>query len=219
VTRRRAIVAGCLLVLFCLGVVVTRAVWEGRSALAAGDQALAAGDADEAIARWRRAARWYVPAAPHVGEALDRLEELGAQAAERGDVDLALAAWRGVYGAIKATRSFYTPHGERLEPAMRAISDLMARQEAVMQGAAGAAAPDAEARAAWHYALLARDEAPAVGWTVLALLGFALWIGGGLTFALRGVSAEDRLVPRPAAAAGIMVAVGLLVWMLGLYMA
>ena len=216
-TRRRTIAAIALLVLVCLGVVVTRAVWEGRQALSAGDSALATGDADEAIAQWRRAARWYVPGAPHVGDALDRLEELATQAAERGDIDLALAAWRGVHGAIKATRSFYTPNADRLEPAMRAISELMARQEAVMHDT-GDPTPDPE-RAAWHYQLLARDEAPAVGWTVLALLGLGLWIGGGLTFALRGVSSEDRLVPRPAAAAGIMVAVGLVVWMLGLYMA
>lgn len=215
-TRRRNLIAIALLVLFCLGVVVTRAVWEGRAALSAGDQALVEGDADEAIAQWRRAARWYVPGAPHVGGALDRLEQLGAEAAERGDLDLALAAWRGVYGAIKATRSFYTPHSERLEPAMRAISELMARQEGLLQDGGGE--PAAE-RSAWHYQLLARDEAPAIGWTVLALLGFGMWIGGGLLFALRGVSAEDRLVARPAALAGAMVALGLVAWMLGLYMA
>ena len=50
----------------CLGVVVTRAVWQGCAAQAEGDAALARGDRDEAITRWRRAARWYVPLAPHV---------------------------------------------------------------------------------------------------------------------------------------------------------
>ena len=74
-------------------------------------------------------------------------------------------------------------------------------------------------RASWHLALLARDESPALGWTVLALLGLATWVGGGFLFAWRGVTAEDRLDRRAAALAGGLVAAGLLVWMLGLYRA
>jgi hypothetical protein len=52
---------------------------------------------------------------------------------------------------------------------------------------------------------------------ILALAGFGLWIGGCVHFARRGVDAQDRLVRRAAAAAGGMVVVGMLVWVLGLY--
>jgi hypothetical protein len=214
VTGRR-FVAVVLVVGFCLGVVVTRAVLEGRAALARGDTAAAAADHAEAVTWWRRAARWYVPGAPHVGRAYDRLENLAREAAERGDDQTALAAWRGVRGSILATRSVFTPHAHRLDPANRAIAALMARVEGPR------ADPDAteEERVAWHYDLLARDEAPSVFWSIIALLGFGLWLGGGGLFALRGVTADDELVPRRAAWAGAMVALGLIIWMLGLYKA
>ena len=72
-TLRRKLIAVGVVVAICLAVVVTRAVLEGRAALSAGDRAHAAGDQHEAITQWRRAARWYVPGAPHVGRAYDRL--------------------------------------------------------------------------------------------------------------------------------------------------
>lgn len=210
---KRRIITAALVLAFCLGVIVTRAVWEGRSALSEGEVALQSrGDPDEAIRHWRRAARWYVPLAPHVGEAYDRLEALAAAAEEEGDLRTALAAWQGVRGSILATRSFFTPHAERLDPANRRIAALLARMDEAPPE--GRTAADLEA---WHRALLSQDEAPALGWTVLALLGFLTWLGGGVLFALRGVSAEDRLVARPAITAGVLVVVGLLLWMLGLY--
>jgi hypothetical protein len=120
-----------------------------------------------------------------------------------------------VRSSIKATRSFYTPHAHRLDRANRRIAALMAIQEGPR---ADPEATEAE-RAQWHYDLLDRDEAPSVAWSIIALLGFGMWLGGGLLFALRGVSAEDALVPRMAAASGVLVAVGLVIWMLGLYKA
>jgi hypothetical protein len=211
---KRRLITVAVVVFACLGVVVTRACMEGRAALHAGDDALADGDQAEAIAQWRRAARWYVPLAPHVGDAYDRLEELARAAEARGDTDTALAAWEGIRSSIKATRSFYTPHGDRLEPANRRIAELRAATPADAAAAPGQS--EAE-RVTWHHDLLQRDESPSTGWSVIALFGFALWIGGGLLFALRGITAEDRLVPRTAGMAGIGVAVGLFIWMLGLY--
>lgn len=212
--RRKAVVILGVIGI-CLAVVATRAVWEGRAALADGDAAAEEGDLPRAIALWRRAARWYVPLAPHVGDAYDRLESIGAEAEERGDVSLALAAWRGVRGSILATRSFFTPHADRLEPANLRIANLMARSEG---DAADPGKTEAE-RASWHHALLARDEAPSVPWVLIALVGMALWIGGGVYFVFRGVTADDRMVGRAAATAGVMIAAGLFVWMLGLYQA
>jgi hypothetical protein len=210
---RRKILIGLAIAGFCLGVIVSRAVWEGRDALAQGDEAATKGDYPEAIAHWRRAARWYVPLAPHVGGAYDRLERLAGQAEDNGDIAIALSAWRGVRGSILATRSFFTPQSDRLEPANRAIARLMATQEM----AAGGGDRSAEAWRDWHYQLLVRDEAPSVGWSIVALLGFALWIGGAFGFALRGLTEDDRLAVRRAAIAGGCVAAGLVIWLLGLY--
>lgn len=211
---KRKLAIGSAVALFCLLVVGGRACWEGRAALDAGDKALANSDTAEAIAQWRRAARWYLPLAPHVSEAYDRLESLAKQAEKTAQIEDALAAWRGVRGSILATRSFYTPHSERLDPANRRIAALMAQQE--MRGPAPGDA-SREEREAWHYELLSRDGSPSVPWSVLALLGFALWIGGGVFFAMRGMNKEGRLVGQPAAIAGGCVALGLVIWLLGLY--
>lgn len=212
---RRKIILGVAVVAFCFGVVAIRAVWQGRSALSDGDAAAQAGEFAEAVTSWRRAARWYVPLAPHVVDAYERLESLATEAESRGDAALALAAWRGVRGSILATRSFFTPQQHRLGPANQHIAALMAASES--------ANPDSgetlEARTAWHLRLLDRNEAPSVGWALLALLGCGLWIGGGFYFAFAGVSADDRLIPRAARVAGVLVVVGLLLWMLGLYQA
>ncbi len=209
---KRRLITAAIVVGFCLAVVVTRAVWQGRGALDDGDRALEANDSEEAIRYWRRAARWYVPLAPHVADAYDRLEALAAVAEQRGDLRTALAAWQGVRGSILATRSFYTPHEERLEPANKKIAELMTRLDPTPPRDM-----TREQLAAWHYDLLARDESPSVAWSVIAVLGFLVWIGGGVLFAMRGVSAEDRLVRRPAITAGVLVMAGLLVWLVGLY--
>jgi hypothetical protein len=214
VTRRR-VAAAALVLAFCAGVLVTRAVWQGRGALDDGDRAYQAGDDEEAIRWWRRAARWYVPLAPHVSDAYDRLEQIAGEAERKGDLATALTAWQGVRGSILATRSFFTPHQERLEPANRRIAAVLARMEG---GAPDAGKTEAE-RAAWHHELLERDEAPALGWSLVALLGFLTWLGGGALFAWRGISADDRLVPRAAATAGALVTSGLFLWLLGLYQA
>jgi len=212
---RRKVIAVAVVATICLGVVVTRAMWEGRSALSRGDQAQSAGQPAEAIRWWRRAARWYLPGAPHVGQAYDRLEQVARAAEERGDARTALAAWRGVRGSILATRSFYTPHSHRLDPANQRIAALMASIE-------GPTADPEHAepeRATWHYDQLRRDDAPSVFWSIVALLGFGVWIGGGGLFALRAVTKEDQLVAKTAAISGILVAAGLVIWMLGLYKA
>jgi hypothetical protein len=120
----------------------------------------------------------------------------------------------GVRGSILATRSVYVPFVDRLEPANRRIAALMAASEPGSDPAHSAAA-----REAWHLELLARDEAPAVGFTLLALAGLAGWLGGAAWFAWRGVDDDDRLRGRVAARAGLLVILGLVVWMLGLFAA
>ena len=242
--RRRTLAALGLLLAVGLAAVVTRAVWAGSRALANGDAAQHRGEIGQAVDLWRQAARWYVPGASHVEAAYQRLENLAREAEQRGDVNTALAAWNGVRSSILATRSFYVPHAERLEPANQRIAVLMAARErtfsAGASGAAGSAgsgtasdtgdtagAPgqplpadaSGDAAAAWHYERLAPVPGPSVAWSVVAILGFATWLAGGLIFALRGVTHDDRLVPRTAAYAGILVAVGLVIWLLGLSLA
>lgn len=200
-----------LAVAACLAVVVSRVFWDGRAALDRGDRALDKGDVVEAMTEWRRAARWYAPGAPHVADAYDRLETLAKTATDKGDDKTALEAWRAVRSSILATRSFYTPFPDRLARANERIAALMAKVDT--------ATGTEEERRQFHYALLARDDSPRVGWALAALAGFAAWVGGGFWFARRGVTEDGKLERKVAARAGLLIAAGILVWMLGLYQA
>jgi hypothetical protein len=212
---RRKLIIGAIVVVFVLGVLVTRAVWEGRGALADGDAALARGDTRTAIEHWSRAARWYAPLAPHVEQAYERLEQVATQAEAAGDPETAVVAWRAVRSAVLATRAIYTPHAERRTRADARIAALMATQ------AAGPAPADAgatvAARTAFYGKQLADDGAPSRAWALIALAGFGLWIGGAVHFARRGLDAADQLVGRAAGTSGGLIAVGVLVWVVGLY--
>lgn len=212
--KRRALIA-LVIVLAVIGALATRVFVDGRAALAEGDAAVTASDLPTAIARWRRAARWYAPLAPHVEGAYQRLGALATEAEARGDEVTALEAWRAIRSSILATRWVVISRPALLERANGRIAALMARAE----GAAADPGKTEPERAAWHLALLARDEAPSVPWTLLALAGLALWIGGGVHLAWRGFTADDRLDLRPAVRAGLCVLVGLVAWGLGLYLA
>ncbi|MBL4635703.1 MAG: hypothetical protein JKY56_17715 [Kofleriaceae bacterium] len=213
-SKRKVLIA--LATAFLLfGVLSGRALWQGYSALEAGDTAMGEGNAEDAVRNWRRAARWYLPLAPHVEAAYDRLRKRGQVAETEGDTQTAIAAWTGIRSSVRATRSFYTPFPERLEEADKHISVLMAQWE-VQLGQSPEASPE---RVQWHLKLLKIDHMPSTGWSIIALLGLALWIGGGFAFALRAVDNNDRLVPKAAAYSGASIAIGLLIWLTGLYLA
>src|SRR6188768_2267110 len=107
---RRKLAIAAVVTVVVLGVLVTRAVWEGRGALHDGDAAAARGDLDGAIDHWRAAARWYVPFAPHVDDAYARLERAALDAEARKNGIAALAAWRAIRSSALATRWLVTPH-------------------------------------------------------------------------------------------------------------
>lgn len=210
--KRRKLLIGLATVFLCFGVITIRAMWEGQSALSRGDDAHLKGDSEEAVRWWRRSARWYVPLAPHVGRAYDRLRTLAQAAESEGDTEVALSAWRGVRSSIRATRSFYTPYAEHVDEADRHIAALMASAQT-------GASEGPKEREATHYELLKLDQMPSVFWSIFALLGLACWIGSGFAFALRGVDDGDRLVPSAAAYSGAGIAFGLVVWLAGLHLA
>lgn len=210
--RKQLIVVATLLL--CLGVISVRAIWEGYAALSRGDAAQVDGDSQAAVRWWRRSARWYLPLAPHVGRAYARLRNLGIAAEKQGDTKLALSAWRGVRSSIRATRSFYTPYSEYVDEADQHIAALMASLEVAQDRQRDPA--EAEAR---HYALLKLDSMPSVLWSLVALLGMALWIGAGFAFALRAIDDRDRLVPSAAAYSGAGIVIGLVIWLTGLHLA
>jgi hypothetical protein len=219
---KRALVIAAI-VLAGAGALALRVVVEGRAALAEGDAALAAKRPADAIAAWETAARWYLPGAPHVGEAYARLVRLGGDPAT--PPRHALAAWRAVRGAARATRSLWTPHAEDLAAADAAIARLSADDpEASLAGGA-----DHAARVAWHARELARDPRPRPLAVALACLGIAAWLAGAAWRVRRGAAAaapatggidSARSVRRRRALAPVALTLaGLAAWALGLYTA
>jgi hypothetical protein len=209
--RKLVLVAAILLGGF--GALAIRVVIAGRAQLAAGDDAMTRGNPAQAIRAFEASARWYLPLAPHVDDAYDRLRAL----ASSEDPRLAIAAWRSIRAAARATRTLWTPHADDLAAADAAIAKLAAADpEAASIGEPDAPA-DAAAREAWHRARLARDSRPSTGATVLAALGVMLWVGGAVVLARRGVSTSGSLVRRPALSAGAVIIVGLVCWFAGLY--
>jgi hypothetical protein len=203
--RRIVVIAAVVLALF--GALAIRVVVEGKRALAAGDDWRARGKPAEAIRAFEASARWYLPLAPHVEDAYDRLRELTKEPAT------ALRAWRAIRSAARATRSLWTPHGDDLAAADAAIAKLAANDP---EGAPVDNDSPA-AREAWQQARLSRDSRPGLGSAAFAGLGILMWIGGAVVLARRGITEAGRLVRRPALAGAILIVVGLVCWFAGLY--
>lgn len=220
--KRRLILIG-LVVGGLLSVVLGRVVLSSRAAYqeghAAERRALAATDPaqrnralEDAVVRYRRAARWYAPGNGYVGRSLEALGRIARLAEKHGDRRLALMAYRAVRRAILGARSFYTPHQDHLVPANRNI----ARLSALEQGGLTAGADQLARHEAWHLAQLRRTHAPSVGWSLLAVLGFFTWVGGAFVFIYRAITPEDKLVNRQALLWGGVIFAGLLLWLGGL---
>ena len=108
VTALWAVAAAGLVV----GAATTRVVVSGEKEVALSTAALKAGDAHGAAEHARRAAGWYMPGAPHVRVAYERLLALGTAAEGLGDRETALFAFRGVRTASIETQWLFAPHEE-----------------------------------------------------------------------------------------------------------
>lgn len=188
------------IVVAALAAISIRVVVEGRRALAEGDAALADKRTVDAIAAWESAARWYLPLAPHVDEAYDRLVDIA-----RSERAVDLLAWRAVRSAALATRSLWTPHADDLEEANAQIARITSKDP---EGSL-AAGKDPTERETWQRTRLDRDPRPSTGAVALAIAGIVAWLGG-LAWLVFGGGRRIRL------GAGIALA-GAVAWIAGLY--
>lgn len=212
--RRTAALVAAGLTLALL-VVLARLLVDARDALRAGDEAAARGEKAEAIRQYRNAVRLYVPGSSYGRAGLDRLEQIAEVARKAGDSQVARQALEAVRGALLGTRSFYVPFETRLEDADKELARLYAELEdpRVDPGATR------EVRQAWHAARLARRPGPLLGYAVMALIGFALWLGAAVGFIARGLDSGLRLRRGPAIAAGFLFVVGFALFLTGLRLA
>lgn len=187
------------------------------------------GDRHTAVRHYQYALRWYSPWAAAPREAADALERIGNEAAASGDRPLALEALRSLRGGMLATRSLWSPFGERLPGVNRKLARLTAEQQLAEQGGGNgtgggvgvdtAAPADAspEALAAGHLRLLELDPRPRPAWSLAVVLGFACWITAIVLLLRRGLDRHGRLVGKPALVWGTLALAGLAVWLAGLW--
>jgi len=202
---KRALALAVIAVVVVLAAAATRAVWAGGRALDDGDAAMARGDHAEAIASWRRAARWYVPLVGASEDAFDRLAKLATEAEARGDVATARLAWQAVHGATLAIRGATAPFDDRRRAADAHVARLLAADPNPGAGAT------VDERTAWHARVLAGAARPTRGWLVLALAGLAALVVGGAMLA-----AGERTRLRTAE---LVLALGAAAWLAGIVLA
>jgi hypothetical protein len=208
---RRASLALTLVVL-ALAAMTFRVVRDGEAALGESDRAFNRGDLANAVLFARRAAIAYAPGAPHTRAALARLRAVAVGSEGVGDLGSARLAWGALRAAAIETRFWADPYAAEREEADRALSRLLAVP----------ATSDADSRAravAKARELLARTPGPSPAGSVLLLLGLGL-AGAGLgVVAVRGLTREGRLLPRPFALGVALFAVGVACWTFAAYRA
>jgi hypothetical protein len=210
--ERRKLARFVAVTLAFTAVVAFRVVYASIGELAQGDAALGHEDRDVAIAHYRRTIRWYAPLSPYPARAIDRLERLASLAETEGDVATALACHRSIRAGIMSTRSTYTPHAEALDRANRSIARIVATgPRPPMDAARDVASLEAE-----HLRLLRDVKRPSLPFVLLALLGFALWVGAAFTFGEHAIDQDDRIMKRPAFRIASVFALGFLLFAVGL---
>jgi hypothetical protein len=216
--RVAAAIAACWAIAavgLCAGAATARVELSGEKEIALSTEALRAGDAHAAAEHARRAAGWYMPGAPHVRVAYERLLALGTAAEGLGDRDTALFAFRGVRTAALETRWILTPHEDDLDHANRAIARLSA--EAPRAPALRTEPPATIERE--QLEALARDEAPRTAWVVALVLGALTWAAGAGTVAVRAVGATGTVSLRRALPGLLAAGAGIALWLLAIWRA
>jgi hypothetical protein len=209
---------GVLVVAIAAAVVAamaTHALVEGQRELSASGTLLAAGDMEQALVRARRSASWYVPGAPHVPLAYERMIGIARVSEGRSDPRTALLAWQAVREAALSSRWLEVPHQQQLGEANAAIARLQARRP---QPQAAPERSEVE-RERDILLLLNRQEHPYVSWVVVMLAGFGLFSGGLAWFSLRALDEAGQLCWRRVRPALLVTGAGALAWIVALWRA
>jgi hypothetical protein len=197
-----------------VGAATLRVLASGEREVALSTAALRAGDAHRAAEHARRAAGWYMPGAPHVRVAYERLLALGTAAEGLGDRETALYAFRGARTASIETRWLLAPHEDDRQKADRAI----ARLEAAAPRAPNLRTEPPATIERLSLAALARDEAPAPVWVVGLVAGALAWAAGAALVARWAASPGPRALRR--ALPGLVVTgSGVGLWLLSIWLA
>jgi hypothetical protein len=120
----RRLAAAIVAATVVLGVLVAREITRGQAALARSDQLFHSGDLLGALHAARDAALFYVPGAPHVDAARERLEAIARGAEAEANLGLARRAWESLRQVDEETAYPGRPptaSGERARAALRRL--------------------------------------------------------------------------------------------------
>lgn len=192
-----------------------RALVASRQALTAGEAALARGDNPEGVRLLRQGAQWSLPGSPYARASLDALEAHARACEARGQHALSLDAWRAVRASVLSTRGIVPPDPARLGRANHHLAHLMAQ----LPPSPDEREASPRAREERHLALLQDDRAPDPAWTVVMGLGLGLLVAAALGAALRGWDPAHRPVRVALGRAAAAGALGVGLFVLGLWRA
>ena len=185
-------------------VVVIRVGVSGSSSLEAGQTALASGDEVGATAHLRESVSWYLPWGPWRSVAMEDLWSLYEKQAARGDLPAAVRTLSALRSGVVAGQGLVRSDGEQLDRVHAVLPGLMARWEAQAAEEEGRRTPGPMAEREAHFSrLLDQDARPQRGWGLLAVLGFGLWIGGGIY--ATGKDGAERIRPLVASVGGLVL--------------
>jgi hypothetical protein len=177
----RRVLLGVVLVLalglvsFALG--TFRTLERGQQELASSDAAFDRGELETALLHARRAALLYVPGAPHVTAAYERIRAIALGSERAREPVMAAAAWRAMRAAAIETAHSWQPHGFELAEANAQLERLLS----AAPGNLGFA--DAAARS---------TRAPV--WTLLLAAGFVAAVVGAILTIWRGLRPSGEWV-------------------------
>ena len=186
--RFRGWLRGTAITTVILVVLAVRVELTARGELERAERLVRAGNEVAAITHYRRAASLYVPASPTAEAARQSLLDIAGRPERAGDRSNALAALRAFRSAALASRSIFGSDGARLDAVDRRLADVVADQTT------GNLAAGAPRRGLPEQALatLVAARGPQPWFLLVALIGYAFFIGSVVAFLRLALDEEDR---------------------------
>ena len=194
-------------ILLVVAVLVGRMIVYSRLELA---RAEASSNRRIRVQHLRRAAAYYLPGSPWVRQAVQALIREAKAAETARKPAHALHTWRALRSAIMQLRGLSAPYSEHLPMIHRRIVALSA-----LDTDAKTSLRTAEGRKKL-LERLDKPRSPRAGYVALGLVGFCLWVGGAFALLFVGLKADGSRKARRFWPLLSAVALGVLLFALGL---
>ncbi len=208
-------VALTLVVLIGLVAVLTaRVITRGSASLELSDAAFDRGDLETATLEARTAALAYVPGAPHVAAAYERMAAIARGSEAEGRYAVARTAWSSVERAALETAHWFDPRTTELEEARLGLARLDRVERARTGEGVDTSAPPHAALA--ERKALGRTSAERGVQLTILVLAFVLLLAGFAGAGLWGITVEGRTNRRALVVGLGLVLGGAACWVLAL---